>query len=86
MENPHWDNGEPVTYTNWSSSEKTPSSEETGQAGEADQSYTVLIGLTGKWQETRQGDPLARLTERAILEKKRFIVGAPELDDDVEKR
>ena len=86
VENPHWDNGEPVTYTNWSSSEKTPSSEETGQAGEADQSYTVLIGLTGKWQETRQGDPLARLTERAILEKKRFIVGAPELDDDVEKR
>ena len=85
-ENPHWDNGEPVTYTNWSSSEKTPSSEETGQAGEADQSYTVLIGLTGKWQETRQGDPLARLTERAILKKKRFIVGAPELDDDVEKR
>ena len=86
VENPHWDNGEPVTYTNWSSSEKTPSSEETGQAGEADQSYTVLIGLTGKWQETRQGDPLVRLTERAILEKKRFIVGAPELDGDIEKR
>ena len=85
-ENPHWDNDEPVTYTDWSSSEKIPSSVETGQAGDANQNYTVLIGLTGKWQETRQGDPLARLTERAILEKERFTVGAPELDDDIEKR
>ena len=85
-ENPHWDNGEPVTYTNWSSSEQTPSSEETGQAGDANQNYTVLIGLTGKWQETRQGNPLARLTERAILEKERFTVEAPESDGDVEER
>ena len=85
-ENPHWDNGEPVTYTNWSSSEKTPSSEGTGQDDKANQNYTVLIGLTGKWQETRQGDPLARLTERAILEKERFTVEAPESDGDVEER
>ncbi len=85
-ENSHWDNGEPVTYTNWSSPEKTPSSEGTGQDGEANQNYTVLIGLTGKWQETRQGNPLARLTERAILEKERFTVEVPESDGDVEGR
>ena len=78
VESPHWDNGEPVTYTNWSSSEKTTSGEEAGQDDEANQNYTVLIGLTGKWQEARQGNPLARLTQRAILEREHFAVGAPE--------
>ena len=78
IESLHWDNGEPVTYTNWSQSEKTAGGEEVGQADEANQNYTVLIGLTGKWQETRQGNPLVRLTERAILEKERFTVGTPE--------
>ena len=78
VESPHWDNGEPVTYTNWSQPEKTATGEGTSQADDANQDYTVLIGLTGKWQETRRGDPLVRLTERAILEKERFTVGAPE--------
>ena len=85
-ENPHWDNGEPVTYTNWRQPEKTAGDEGAGQDGEANPNYAVLIGLTGKWQEVRQGNPLARLTARAILEKERFTVGAPELDDDIEKR
>ena len=78
VESPHWDNGEPVTYTNWSQPEKTTGDDGTGQEGEGNQNYTVLIGLTGKWQETRRGNPLARLTERAILEKERFTVGTPE--------
>ena len=86
VENPHWDNGEPVTYTNWSQPEKTAGGEGAGQTDHADQNYTVLIGLTGKWQETRQGNSLARLTERAILEKAHFTVGAPESNGDIEKR
>ena len=77
-EDPRWDNGEPVTYTNWSSSEKTEGGEEANQENQANQNYTVLIGLTGKWQETRRDNPLARLTQRAILEKERFTVGTPE--------
>ena len=85
-ENPHWDNGEPVTYTSWSASEKTAGDEATGQADDTSPDYTVLIGLTGKWQETRLGNPLARLTQRAILEQEHFTVGAPELDDNIERR
>lgn len=85
VESPRWDNGEPVTYTNWSSPRKAAGGEGAGQ-DDANQNYTVLIGLTGKWQETRRGDPLGRLTERAILEKERFTVGTPELDDDIERR
>jgi hypothetical protein len=77
-ENPHWDNGEAVTYTNWSQPEKTAGGEEANRENEANPDYTVLIGLTGKWQETRQGSPLTRLTERAILEKEHFTVGTPE--------
>ena len=77
-ENPHWDNGEPVTYTNWSQPEKTAGGGGASQVDEANQNYTVLIGLTGKWQETRRGNPLARLTQRAILEKEHFTVGTPE--------
>lgn len=86
IESPHWDKGEPVTYTNWSQPEKTAGGEEVGQDDEANQNYTVLIGLTGKWQETRRGNPLARLTQRAILEKEHFTVGAPESGNDVEER
>ena len=85
-ENPPWDNGEPVTYTSWSASGETAGDEATGQADDTSPDYTVLIGLTGKWQETRRGNPLARLTQRAILEQEHFTVGAPELDDNIKKR
>ena len=56
------------------------------QAEDVRQRYTVLVGLTEKWQITRHGSPLARLTERAILEKENLIIGAPESNSDTEKR
>ena len=86
VDDPHWDNGEPVTYANWSPSEETVETEGSSQNGGAGQNYVVLIGMTGKWQKTRQDGSLARLTEKALLEKEHFTVGLPELDDDSEKR
>ena len=81
-----WDNGDPITYTNWNSPKETAESTETSQNEDMGQRYTVLVGLTAKWQLARQGSPLARLTERAILEKENLIIGAPESDSNTEKR
>ena len=81
-----WDNGEPITYTNWNSPKETAESATPPQTEEASQRYTVLVGLTEKWQLTRHGSPLARLTERAILEKENLIIGVPESNSDTEKR
>ena len=76
--NLHWDSGEPVTYTNWESSQKAVDGDEPTQNGDANPNYTVLIGRTGKWQMVRQGSRLANLIEKAILEKENFIAGASE--------
>ena len=81
-----WDNGEPITYTNWNSPKEAAESPKSDQTEDVDQRYTVLVGLTEKWQITRQESPLARLTERAILEKENLIIGAPESNSDTEKR
>lgn len=75
-----WDNGEPVTYTSWHSPK------ENAQASDENPNYIVLVGMTGKWQMARLGSPLARMTERAILEKENLIIGAPVPKADVEKR
>ena len=81
-----WDNGEPVTYSNWTSPSNTAESAESAQDGENSQNYIVLVGMTGKWQVAHPGGPIIRTTERAILEKANLIIGAPELEDDTEKR
>ena len=81
-----WDNGESITYTNWNSPKEIPESAKSPQTEDVGQRYTVLVGLTEKWQITRQGSPVARLTERAILEKENLIIGAPESNGDTEKR
>ena len=74
----HWDNGEPLTYTNWGSPQKIVESEKSTENRDANQNYTVFVGKTGKWQMVRQGSPVASLIEKAILEKENFIAGAPE--------
>ena len=75
-----WDNGEPVTYTNWHSPK------ERAQASDENPNYIVLVGMTGTWQIARLCNPLMRMTERAILEKENLIIGAPDPTGDVKKR
>ena len=74
-----WDNGDPVTYTNWDTEQLIPDSEKDAKTTK---NFTVLIGVTGKWQQIREGNPVASITEKAILEKKDLIIGAPEPDED----
>ena len=76
--NLYWDNGEPLTYTNWGSPQKIVEGTAHSQNGNANQHYTVLIGRTGKWQMVRQGSSVAVLIEKAILEKENFIAGTSE--------
>lgn len=76
--NLYWDNGEPLTYTNWGSPQKIIEGAAHSQNGNANQHYTVLIGRTGKWQMVRQGSSVAVLIEKAILEKENFIAGTSE--------
>ena len=81
-----WDNGEPITYTSWNSPKEAAESTKPPQTEDVRQRYAVLVGLTEKWQLTRHGSPLARLTERAILEKENLIIGATKSNSDTEKR
>ena len=78
-EKQQWDNGEPVTYTNWISPKAG------AQDSDVNPNYIVLVGMIGKWQVVRPDNPLRRMTKRAILEKENLIIGAPESEDDVEK-
>ena len=81
-----WDNGEPITYTNWSSPKEAAEVAKSDQEGDVNPNYVVLVGMTGKWQVAGTGSPLIRITKRAILEKENFIIGASEVADDTEKR
>ncbi len=81
-----WDNGEPITYTNWMSAQEATKINTAAQDGDAKPNYIVLLGMSGKWQVARQGNPLIRMTERAILEKENLIIGAPEPESNGEKR
>ena len=75
-----WDNDEPVTYTNWNPSLK-PTEEDTD--GER---YAVLVGKTRAWEVAREGSPVERITEYAILEKAVFILDELVPADDSETR
>lgn len=80
-----WDNGEPITYTNWDTQKLLVAQNSAAENDEnAGKTFTVLIGVTGKWQQVRDDNPVANITNKAILEKKDLVVGAPTPDEETE--
>lgn len=78
-----WDDGDPLTYTNWDDNNLISDSDKESEKGEQTK-YTVLIGVTGKWQRTRSDGHLVNITGKAILEKVDLMIGAPEPEEDTE--
>ena len=78
-----WDDGDPVTYKNWD--ENNLISVIDKHTEKKDQTkYSVLIGVTGKWQRTRSDGHLVNITKRAILEKVDLMINAPEPEENTE--
>ena len=80
-----WDNGDPITYTNWDTQKLLAAPKNDGEQDEnIRKTYTALIGVTGKWQQVSDDNPVANITNKAILEKKDLVIGAPTPDDETE--
>ena len=80
-----WDNGDPITYTNWDTQKLLAAPKNDGEQDEnISKTYTALIGVTGKWQQVSDDNPVANITNKAILEKKDLVIGAPTPDDETE--
>ena len=78
-----WDNGDPLNYTNWDDNNLISESDKDTEKNELTK-YTVLIGVTGKWQRIRSDSHLIKIIERAILEKADLMIGTPEPDENTE--
>ena len=80
-----WDNGDPITYTNWDTQKLLSAPKKLSEKDEGtSRTFTVLIGVTGKWQQVREDNPVANITEKAILEKKDLVIDAPTPDEETE--
>ncbi|MCE2402671.1 hypothetical protein J4G08_17535 [Candidatus Poribacteria bacterium] len=80
-----WDNGDPITYTSWDTQKLLSAPKKLSEKDEnTSKTFTVLIGVTGKWQQVRADNPVASITERAILEKKDLVIDAPTPDEETE--
>lgn len=76
-ENKNWDNGEPVTYTNFDKIDIKSKG-----ITERKPNITALIGLTGKWMQMQQDSPVTGLIQDAILEKAHLAVNLPASEDN----
>ena len=74
--NQKWDNGDPVNFVNWDTHILIPDTN-ISNGNEKGKYHTVLIGVTGKWQQIREGSPIVSITEKAILEKDNLFIGIP---------
>ena len=80
-----WDNGDPITYTSWDTQKLLSAPKKLSEKDEnTSKTFTVLIGVTGKWQQVRADNPVASITEKAILEKADMIIGVQEPDEGAE--
>ena len=61
-----WDNGEPLTYTNWKYQEPRDISN-------GDKDY-VFLNYSGKWEDINTGNPLWHSIQTALLEKETLPV------------
>ena len=66
-----WQNGEPLTYTNWGTKHSFPRS--TLSPEEMDS--VVMTFVNGQWHTVGPGDLLWRMTKMAILEKGASLIG-----------
>ena len=71
------------SYTNWDDNNLISESDKDTEKNELTK-YTVLIGVTGKWQRIRSDSHLIKIIERAILEKADLMIGTPEPDENTE--
>ena len=78
-----WDDGNPLTYTNWDENNLITERDKDTEKDEKTR-YTALIGVTGKWQRVRSGGQLVKIIEKAILEKTDLMIGAPEPEEKTE--
>ena len=78
-----WDDGDPLTYTNWDDNNLISESDKDTEKKDQTK-YSVLIGVTSKWQRTRSDGHLVNITKRAILEKVDLMIGTPEPEENTE--
>lgn len=80
-----WDNGDPMTFTNWDKQKLLSAPKESSEEGEnTSKTFTVLIGDTRKWQQVRADNPVVNITKKAIMEKKDFVIDAPTPNEETE--
>ena len=76
QEDKKWDNGDALTYTNWDTQNLLAAQNNAAESDESSsQTFTVLIGVTGKWQQVSEDNPVANITNKAILERKILSLG-----------
>ena len=68
-----WQNGEPVTYTNWGAKHSFPRSRLSPEKKDS----AVMTFVNGQWHAVGPGDLLWRMTKMAILEKADVFDNSP---------